>query len=65
MLAGVKAEGYPQVSDESKKLLTAAIAGWITLCCPPEFFGVQNIRKHTLTDLDLDAAARVVIGATQ
>jgi len=65
VLAGVKAEGYPKVSDESKKLLTAAIAGWIALCCPPEFFGVQDIRKHTLTDLDLDAAARVVIGGAQ
>ena len=64
VLAGVKAEGYPHVGEKEKKLLTAAIAGWIALCCPPEFFGVENIRKHTLTDLDLDAAARVVIGRT-
>lgn len=65
VLAGVKADGYPKVSTEAKKLLTAAIAGWIALCCPPEFFGVENIRKHTLTDADLDAAARVVIGGAQ
>ena len=62
VLAGVKAEGYPHVGEKEKKLLTAAIAGWIALCCPPTFFGVENIRKHTLTDLDLDAAAREVIG---
>jgi hypothetical protein len=65
VLGGVRAEGYPQVTNEMKKLLTAAIAGWIALCCPPTFFGVENIRKHTLTDSDLDAAARVVIGGAQ
>ena len=62
-IAGEHADGYPDVTDEEKKLLDAAIAGWIALCCPPTFFGVENVRKHKLTDLDLDAAARAVIAS--
>lgn len=62
-ISGGHATDYPDVTDEEKKLLDAAIAGWIALCCPPTFFGVENIRKHTLTDLDLDAAARAVIAS--
>lgn len=64
-LGGEGAEDYPDVTDEEKKLLTAALSGWIALCCPPTFYGVENIRKHTLTDIDLDAAARAVIGGAQ
>lgn len=62
-ISGGHAADYPDVTDEEKQLLDAAIAGWIALCCPPTFFGVENIRKHTLTDLDLDAAARAVIAS--
>lgn len=61
-LAGTNADGYPGVTDTEKKILDGALRGWIALCCPPEFLGVQNIRRHTLTDLDMDAAARAVIG---
>lgn len=62
-IAGDAADDFPDVTDAEKKMLEAAIHGWIALCCPPTFFGVENIRKHTLTDLDLDAAARAVIAS--
>lgn len=61
-LAGDSADGYPGATDLQKRILNGALAGWIALCCPPTFWGVENVRKHTLTDLDLDAAARAVIG---
>jgi hypothetical protein len=61
-LAGEAADGYPNIVHAQKHLLNAALWGWIALACPPDFLGVQNIRRHSVTDLDLDAAARVVIG---
>jgi hypothetical protein len=64
-LAGDAADGYPGVSDMHKRILNGALRGWMALCCPPEFFGIENVRKHTLTDNDLDAAARAVIGGAQ
>jgi len=62
-LAGEEmAAGYPDVSNLHKRILDGALRGWMSLCCAPEFFGVENIQPHKVTDLDLDAAARVVIG---
>ena len=59
--AGAAADGYPGVGETQKNILNAALRGWIALCCPPEFLGVEKIRRHTLTDADLDAAARMAI----
>jgi len=59
------AAGYPDVSDLHKGILNGALRAWIALCCAPEFFGVENIQPHKLSDLDLDAAASVVIGSEQ
>lgn len=64
-LAGDAADGYPGVSAQEKKILNGALAGWMALCCEPTFFGFTNVRRVTLTDADLDAAARVVIGGAQ
>jgi hypothetical protein len=61
-LAGDAADGYPGVGEQQKKILNGALAGWMALCCEPTFFGFTNVRRHTVTDADLDAAARVVIG---
>lgn len=62
-LAGAAADGYPGVTDTEKKILNGALRGWIALCCLPKFFGIEGIRRHTVTDADLDAAARAVIGS--
>jgi len=59
------AAGYPDVSESNKGIINGALRAWMALCCPPEFFGVENIQPHKVTDLDLDAAARVVIGGEQ
>jgi hypothetical protein len=64
-LAGDAADGYPGVTEKQKRILEAALRGWIALCCPPDFLGVQNIRRYSITDLDLDVAARAVIGGAQ
>jgi len=65
ILGDEMASGYPDVSESSKKILNGALRAWMHLSCPPEFFGVENIQPHKVTDLDLDAAARVVIGGAQ
>ena len=59
------AANYPDISESNKVLINAALRAWIALCCPPEFFGVENIQPHKLTDMDLNAAARAVIGGEQ
>jgi len=59
------AAGYPDICESNKRILNGALRAWMALCCPPEFFGVENIQPHTITDLDLDAAARAVIGGAQ
>lgn len=59
------AAGYPDISESNKGIINGALRAWMALCCPPEFFGVENIQPHTVTDMDLDAAARVVIGGAQ
>ena len=64
-LGGAAADGYPGVIEMHKRILNGALRGWIALCCPPDFLGVEHIRRHSVTDLDLDAAARVVIGGVQ
>jgi hypothetical protein len=64
-LAGDGAKEYPCVTDIEKRILNGALGGWLALTGLPEFFSVENVRKHTLTDSDLDVAARVVIGGAQ
>jgi hypothetical protein len=64
-LAGDAADGYPNITPKQKDLLSAAVWGFIALACPPDFLGVQNIRRHSVTDLDLGAAARAMIGGEQ
>lgn len=59
------AAGYPDVSESNKGVINGALRAWMALCCPPEFFGVENIQPHKMTDGDLNAAARVVIGGAQ
>jgi hypothetical protein len=61
-LAGDLANGYPGVSATQKGILNGALAGWIALCCEPQFLATRNVQRHALTDRDLDAAARAVIG---
>ena len=64
-VGGEAATEYPSVTDLEKRILGGALAGWIGLCCPPTFLCVESVSKHTLTDIDLDAAAREVIGGAQ
>jgi hypothetical protein len=64
-VAGEGAEDYPDVTEDEKKTLEAAIHGWIAMCCPPKFWGVENVRKHVLTEADLNAVADAEIGGEQ
>lgn len=64
-LAGAIADGYPGVTESQKRILNAALRGWIALCCPPEFLGVENIRQHRVTDADEKAAEHAVIGGAE
>jgi hypothetical protein len=59
------ADGYPDVTAIQKGILNGALAAWIVLCCEPDFLAANNVQRHALTDRDLDAAARAVIGGAQ
>lgn len=59
------AANYPDISESNKSLINAALRAWMALCCPPEFFSVENIEAHKVTNADLNAAARAVIGGEQ
>lgn len=54
--AGEVAEDYPSVTEPQTQTLQILIEAWATQYCTPDFYTIADVKPHTITPEDLQAA---------